>query len=336
MIAVFYDATTGQPPIDPELRVALDISEDARLIQRSLQSLGEEVVLVELEDDVLKSLKHLQSLQPDLIFNLCEGYGEDSSMESRIAASLELLALRFTGAGSKSLTICHDKAFAKKIMQAFEIPTPTYVHIPVDHDIDTCPIPFPAIIKPVHEDGSLGIEEDAVVTNHHDFRDRVQRIHRIFQQPALVEAFIEGREINLSLLGNNPYEFVNIREVKFESGYRIVSFQGKWKKSSHAYQSTPVIDDVDLDQHLREKLNTLAKHCFKVFEMADYGRIDVRLDRSGTPFVIDVNPNPCISYGSGMALAAKEEGLDYAQFIKRIVDLAKQRTRYIARARSFA
>lgn len=330
MIAVFYDATPGVQPIDPVLKVALDISPDAKSIQKCLQSAGYETALVGLEDEVLNTFTNLKDINPDLIFNLCEGKGEDSLMESRIASLLELMGFSFTGSPSRSIVMCHDKSFAKRLLSMYQIPTPPFICINPGEKIDVCPIDFPVIVKPVHEDGSLGIEDDAVVNDTSALRNRVDRVHSKYKQAALAEQYIDGRELNFSILGNDPFLFINIREVKFQKGYKIVSFQGKWKETSKAYQSTPVTNDVEINTQLRDRLIELAKKCFKVFEMHDYGRIDVRLNSSGIPYVIDVNPNPCIAPDSGMAMAAEEEGFNYAQFVEKIVDLARERNHEVA------
>ncbi|MBI1884318.1 MAG: ATP-grasp domain-containing protein [Chlamydiae bacterium] len=325
-IIILYDATPGFQ-LDPEAKKALDVFRDVEKIGCILKKQGFQIQTLGLDFPIIRKIQELVNTDVDLVFNLCEGLGDESAYEIHVASLLELMKVPFTGSGSLSLAFCHNKAIAKALLNMHGMPTPNYILVEAGDPISKQGLEYPLIVKPVHEDGSFGIDEDSVV--HHDgpLKKKVSFIHEFFRQPAIVEEFIDGREFNVSILGNDPLEMVKVREICFSSRYepRIVSFDAKWKKSSRAFRATRPCRVEDLPQGVKEKMIQVAIRCHEIFKMKDYGRIDFRLGKSEIPYVIDLNPNPCISADSGMALAAVEDGILYEELIGKIASLALSR-----------
>lgn len=336
-IAIIYDATPGAQK-DPEVNLALGILKDVQDIARILENQGFEVEIVGFHFPVLWPVSSLLKAKVDLIFNLCEGLGEDSTAEIYVASLIEALGLPFTGTDAMGLALCHNKDIAKGIMAYHGIPTPKHILIDVGNKIRRNGLEFPLIVKPVHEDGSFGIDADSVVTKDQDLRKKVSWIHKTFHQAAIVEEFIDGREFNVSILGNDPFEFVQVREIQFEESYqpRIVSFKSKWKRSSTAYHATKSCEAGPLSEDIHTEIAKYAIQCFRHFKMRDYARIDFRLGKSCVPYVIDINPNPCISRDSGMVMAAVQNGYTYESLIGKIAKFALSRLKSLEGAKTGA
>jgi D-alanine-D-alanine ligase len=242
---------------------------------------------------------------------------------------MEKEGIAFTGSGSLALSLALHKHKAKEILRARTVPTPEAVLISrADEPVD---LPFPLIVKPSREDASVGIYSESVVTTQKTCAERVAHVITQYRQPALVERYIEGREIYVSLLGraDGPPETLPFFEIDFSDlppdRPRIVSFEGKWVESSVEFAGTkPVL--CDLPANLRDTVAAAARGAFDALELRDYGRVDIRLHADGTPYVIDVNPNCDLSHeAGGFARAARAAGLTYDDVVLRILDLALAR-----------
>lgn len=325
-IVVIYDATPGAQ-VDPEVKSALGITRDVHDVERILKNKGFETETIGFNFPVLRCIESLLSAKADVVFNLCEGLGDDSAAEIYVASLLELLKIPFTGSGSISLSLCHDKGIAKRLLNSSGIPTPKHIVVEPGNLIHRNGLEFPLIVKPIHEDGSFGIEDDSVVHSDKALKTKASWIHQAFHQGAMIEEFIDGREFNVSILGNIDYDFVQLREIQFSPSFEphIVSFNAKWKKSSLAYQSTLPIEHALLNENIKHQMLEYAMKCYELFKIRDYGRIDFRLGGSGVPYCIDINPNPCISRDSGMVKAASQQGMTYEDLIGKITSFALER-----------
>lgn len=326
-VAVIYDATSASQA-DSDLQEALDIREEAEEITDRLKSSGFEACLVGIDIPIFNSFQKLVKVKPDLVFNLCEGLGDDSTFEIYMASFLEAMKIPFTGTGPLGLGLCRDKFVTKGLLNLHRIPTPKCILIEVNQKIVRNGLEYPLIVKPVHEDGSFGIDEHSVVWEDRSLRAKVSAIHDKFNQAAMVEEYIDGREFNVSILGNDPFIFVQIREIRFASSCepKIVSYQAKWEKESEVYQGTVSVKAEHLRSAIRKEIMESAIRCFKIFNLRDYARVDFRLGESRIPYVIDINPNPCLSKDSGMSMAAQENGLEYGKLIGKIASLGLSRS----------
>jgi len=302
-----------------------EVLETSHAVKSALEKKGHIAVLERLKPRELRKLKS----KYDLIFNLAEGIGGDPLKEPKIAKVFEKAELPFTGAGSKALALCLNKAKAKKVLADNGIPTPKYQLIRKLPAKVSKKLSFPLIIKPVHEDGSIGINSDSVVNNEEEFNRKVQEMLEVYKQPALVEEYIDGREINVALISNGEkLQALPLSEIIFEfpEGVpKIVSFEAKWVDDSLLNKKSIGKCPADVPEQVKERIIELAKKAFLAMGCSDYGRVDFRL-RGDELYVLEVNPNPCINpNGAGFIRSAVAAGYDYDGIINKIVEIASER-----------
>ena len=302
---------------------------DREEIFEALEKLGHMPSHVEL-DGRPASLNALAKCDVDLIFNLTESWDGDDTKEMNVVAYLDLLGFRYTGAGPHSIFMSQDKAIAKKIFAFHGIKTPFFATSYRGRTEHAHDVSFPLIVKPAWEDGSIGIDEGAVVKNVKEMMERVQYIQDEFDSPALIEEYIEGREIYAGILGN--YEnaqvlpLVELDLSKLPEGTpKIATYDVKFEKNSEAYKLTKSCVVENLDEATKKKLSDTALAAYRALKLRDYGRIDMRLAPDGEVYVIEANPNPWLASRQEFAMAAKASGLSYTDLIGHIVDLAMSR-----------
>lgn len=302
---------------------------DREEIFEALEKLGHEPSYHVL-DGRPQSLFGLAKSGADLIFNLTESYAGDDTKEMHVTAFLDLLEIPYTGAGPHAHILAQDKTIAKKMFAFYEIQSPYFAIAyrgNIDHAHD---ISFPLIVKPTSEDGSIGIDAAAVVTSVKELMERISYIQTEFNSPALIEEYIEGREIYASILGSydNPraLPLVELDLSRLPKGTpRIASQDVKFFRDTEAYKLTKSAIAENLDEETAARLSDIAVKAYRAVKLRDYGRIDMRLSESGEVYVIEANPNPWLSSGQEFAMAARKSGLSYTQMIAEIVDLAMAR-----------
>jgi D-alanine-D-alanine ligase len=311
--------------------------EDREEIFEALTKLGHEPFYYVLDGRV-QSLHGLAKCGADLVFNLTESYAGDDTKEMNVAAYLDLIGLAYTGAGPHAHFLAQDKATAKKMFAFHGIRTPYFATAyrgNIDHAHD---VKFPLIVKPQLEDGSIGIDAQAVVSSVKELMERVEYVQNEFDSPALIEEYIEGREIYAAILGS--YErtevlpLVELDLSQLPAGIpRIASRDVKFETDSEAYKLTKSKIADDLDAPTTQKLSETALAAYRAVKLRDYGRIDMRLTPEGEVYVIEANPNPWLSSKHEFAMAAKKSGRSYAQLISTIVEMAleRQRTQSLAK-----
>ncbi|HEY4306391.1 MAG TPA: ATP-grasp domain-containing protein [Gemmatimonadaceae bacterium] len=313
------------PPVDPVIGQ----------LTEALNGLTHEVaaVVVDRDGDVAATVAALRETKPDLVFNIAESFGGKSALESNVAGLLNLLDLRYTGSSPAGLLLAGDKSLTKKVLLAHGIQTPqsaTVFRGALDLAGD---LKFPVIVKPPQEDASLGISASSVV---HEIKELFERIHALqteYQQPVLVEQFIEGREFYVGVLGNARAEALPVIEMDF-SGFpedkpKIASWEAKWgddgEGSGAEYAGTRSIFPDNVDETLVERMQKVAMDAFHALRLRDYGRIDLRVSPAGEIYVIEVNPNCYLERESEFARAAQRHGLEYGALIERLIELASAR-----------
>jgi D-alanine-D-alanine ligase len=322
----WWDEDEGQ--VEGERPKKKSPDEDVQEVYEALKKAGHNPVFVRL-DGTRESLIELARSQTDLLFNLVESFGGDDSQDTNIAGYLELLGRRFTGAGSSGSYLAQDKNLAKKIFTFHGIHTPYFTTVyrgRIEHSHD---IQFPVIVKPAREDGSIGIQFGAVCTSIKELMERIDYIHAEFDSPALIEEYIEGRELYVGVLGNEkpqPLPIVEMDLSKLPEGTpKIAGSEVKWEEDTEAYKATKAILPEDLDEATVTKLQETAVQAFTALQLRDYGRIDFRLATDGTIHVLEVNPNPYLLASAEFAMAAKQSGRSYHELIAEIVDSAMGR-----------
>ena len=298
---------------------------DVQEVYEALKKNGHNPVYVRL-DGTRESLIDLARSQTDILFNLVESFAGDDSQDTNIAGYLELLDRRFTGAGSSGLYLAQDKNLAKKIFTFHGIHTPYFTTVyrgRIEHSHD---IQFPVIVKPAREDGSIGIQFGAVCTSIKELMERIDYIQAEFDSPALIEEYIEGRELYVGVLGNEKPQALPVVELDLsqlpEGTPKIAGSEVKWEEDTQAYKATKPFFPEDLDEATVTRLQETAVQAFTALQLRDYGRIDFRLASDGAIHVLEVNPNPYLLSSAEFSLAAKQSGRSYHELIAEIVDAA--------------
>lgn len=334
-IGVLYDYwwDDDEEPVEGERPRKKSPDEDVRAVYEALRKSGHSPIYVRL-DGTRDSLIDLARSQSDLIFNLTESFAGDDGQDTNIAGYLELLGRRFTGAGSTGLYLAQDKALAKKVFAFHGIHTPYFSTVyrgRMEHSHD---IKFPVIVKPAREDGSIGIQFGAVCGSIKELMERIDYIHAEFDTPALIEEYIEGRELYVAVLGNEKPEALPVVELDLsklpEGTPKIAGTEVKWEEDTQAYKATKPFFPDDLSEEVTKKLHDTAVQAFSALQLRDYGRVDFRLAPDGTVHVLEVNPNPYLMPTAEFSMAAKKSGRSYIETIGKIAELAV--ARYAAEA----
>jgi D-alanine-D-alanine ligase len=286
---------------------------------------GFEVILAPVHTDVVEPLRGLDPRE-HLVFNWCEGLDGEPNAYYKIPPVLEELGFAYTGADAWSLEATTDKSVAKTYLLQNRVSTPTsQVFSRAEHDGWER---YPALVKPTFEHCSFGITPEAVVDTPQQLEQRVEYVLDTWHQPALVEDFIDGPEINASIWGNGRLSVLPLSMLDFAafSDYhqRLVSYDAKWEPGTEAFQLNPVICPVELEPALKARVERTAKGAYRALRLRDYGRIDMRI-RDGIPYVLDVNSNPDLTIDAGFARSARAAGYDYSQGVSRILELAAER-----------
>ncbi len=301
---------------------------DIEAITDALNDLGHEPSTMAI-DGRPQTLTTLARSNSDLYFNLVESYAGDDAKEMHFAAFLDLVGKKYTGAGPHGSFLAMDKAIAKKLIRYHDLYTPYSVVMNkgrVEHAQD---INFPVIVKPAAEDASKGIEAASVVNSLKDLFERIAYVHDEFDSPALIEEYIEGREIYAAILGNDRPEALPLIELdlsKLPDGMpRIAGYEVKFDTTTEAYKKTKSAPAKDMDEELVTRIHETALTAFRVLKLRDYGRVDLRVTDTGKIYVIEANPNPWLDPAAEFTMAAKESGRSYKQLIGEIMDLALAR-----------
>lgn len=314
----------------------LGVLEEMEDIKAALQTLGYKPSLMNVDGDTFRLIDFLRNERPDLIFNLVECVENEAMQEMNVAGLYELLRIPYTGAGALTLGIALNKPLVKQILLYHGIKTPGYqVFRPGEKVTLNGHLAFPLIVKPSREDASVGIDNESVVTSVGDLRRRVRYIHDEFDQPALVEQYIEGRELNVAIIGNKKPQALPISEIDFsgltQDMHKIVSYEAKWMHGTVAYEGTNGVCPADLPPVLEARIKEIALRCYKIIGCRDYARVDFRITPDGEPFVLEVNPNPDISDDAGFARSARTQGYTFPEIVGKIVECALERYQRSAR-----
>jgi len=289
-------------------------------IRDALAALGFEPVVLEFAGDPSSWLASLREGGFDVVFNLCEGLGGQGSEEALPASAVELLGLPMTGARAFTLGLCSRKDLVNAHLRAQGIAVP-------DWAVARRGAPlvwrrYPAIVKPVAEDASLGIDAGSVVHSRAELEAACARGHGTWER-LLVQRFVDGREINVAIVGDRvlPHSEIDFALLPRELP-RVVTYAAKWETGSVYDRGTaPRLLGAD-EARLSARLARVAQAAWAAVEGSGYARIDLRLGERGRLYVIDVNPNADLSPGAGLARQAAAAGWSYQELIARILDLA--------------
>jgi D-alanine-D-alanine ligase len=324
-VAVIYN----QPESDRyqaigESKAEMGVLDEVKAASRALGELKYPYDLVPLQPPLESVKKQLRTLEADVILNLFEGFDGRPETEAKVARILEHRNIPFTGCPARALTLALDKARTKTMFQNSGIPTAKF-QILCPENITTFHLSFPCIVKPLGEDASHGISEESVVDDFSALENQVRKVCSLFGGSALVEEYLAGREFNTSVLGNLRLSVLAISEIVYTlppDKPRLLTFSSKWDEDSLYYKNTKAVCPAEISLEQQNKIQKIAKKVFRLLGCRGYARVDFRQDNAGILKVLEVNPNPDITPGAGVALQVAAAGMTYSQFIKRIIRLA--------------
>jgi D-alanine-D-alanine ligase len=295
-------------------------------VKQALTALGHEVRVVGVYDDLAPVRKTIEEWQPQIAFNLIEDFAGVSAFDYYMVSYLAMMKIPYTGCNPRGLLLARDKALSKKLLAFHRIAVPEFTVFPCGRPVRPArAMRYPVIVKSLTEEGSVGIAQASYVENAEQLRERVTLIHEKFQGDAIAEQYIDGRELYVTVLGNNQLKVLPIRELAFhdtsEGRPRLATYKVKWDPK---YRSRWGIDyrfATDLPNGMAERIAALCKRIYRILDLSGYARIDLRLTPAGELYVLEANPNPGIARDEDSTLSAKKAGIGYRDFIQFLVRL---------------
>jgi len=327
-VTVLVDATEITKD-NPNFEVRPEVPTTEYHVITALRNLGHEVSVLGAVSDIGTIVKTLAERKPDLVFNLTEAFEGDRRLDKNIAALLEMVGVPFTGTGVAGLMLCRDKRLCKELLSLHKIRVPRFFSLPQDRKIRIAKtVRYPLVVKPALEDSSEGISNASLVSNVAELQERARFMHERWQQPAIAEEYIEGRELYVGILGNKRLSVLPPRECSFEfdgsAGPQLATYRVKWNEQYRKKWNIKFVF-AELDPATTRNVGHICKKVYRVLQLRDYGRIDLRLTHDNKVVILEANPNPDLAYGEEVAEAAEYSGLAYEELIDRILHLALRR-----------
>ncbi len=296
-------------------------------VEKALHQLGYITEIIPLVMPLEQAFTKLSGINADIVFNLFEGFSGFPETEAEICKKLESLKLRHTGSPSSALELALDKAATKVVLQKKDIRTPDF-QLLNEASLPCFSLNFPCIVKPNADDASHSLTVKSVVDDYDSLREMVSEVSRTYGKKALVEEYIDGREFNITVMGNNILIPLPISEICFslpEGMPKVLTYEAKWQTDSIYYKKTPPQCPANINAIKKREIIEAALGAYAITECCGYARVDIRMDESGDIYVIEVNPNPDISPDAGTSIQAQANGMTYNDFIEKIVLLAMER-----------
>jgi D-alanine-D-alanine ligase len=292
----------------------------------TLCNLGHEVRVIGVGDRLTELREAIHGWRPDVVFNLLEEFSGIVNYDHYVVAYLELMRQPYTGCNPRGMMLSRDKVLTKQVLASHRIPTPRFQLFPCGLRFrEPRRLDFPLFVKSATDDASLGISQASVVEDMAKLRERVEFIHDQMQSDALVEEYIDGRELYVGVLGNDRLMTLPVWEMNFgrlpEVQSRIATRKVKWDRRYQERHGISTGPAVDLAPEEFARLARLAKRIFRALYMSGYARMDLRMRADGSVFVLEANANPNLTYGEDFAESAETSGIDYKALLNRIVNL---------------
>jgi D-alanine-D-alanine ligase len=327
-IALIYNGSKGTTPELPEDRASTaDLRQMIRLIARTLKRLGHTVTILPLVNDLFAFQRRLRRLKPDVVFNQYEDFQHGALYDMWLVALVRMMGFPVTGASALALGLSHYKFTVLSLLSGVGIPIPPNTTLlETVRAIDHHKWQFPIIVQPTQEHAGIGLDRDSVVHSKKGLRLKVRDILRTYKQPALAQRFLSGREFNVGIIGGRRMRVLPLAEVRYSDFPPevppIMSYAAKWLETTLEYKQTSVLCPADVGPELATRITHVALDAFRAVGGWGYGRVDVRLDETGAPYVLDVNCNACLDEGMGLARSADKAGIAYPQLLQIILRAA--------------
>ncbi len=320
------NALDFEPEYDIRVTTVLD---EYRAVASALRREGYRARLYNVREDLGRLERLLRRNPPDVIFNLVEHFHDDAELEPAVAALFDLHEVAYTGATPFALSLCHKKGLTKQVLVQNGVPTPRFVSVDEPRLPRRPKLKFPLIVKPAREDASSGVERESVVHDEKQLQDRLQYVYDEYGIPILVEEFIEGEELHVPILGNDPPQILPPIAWDFSElpeGYpHIITFAAKWNPLSEAYHRVHSVCPPDLPKRILRKVEKVSLQAYEVTGCRDYARLDVRIGDDGNAYVLEINPNPDLTEGVSFMESAEVAEYTFGETLAMIVDMALER-----------
>jgi D-alanine-D-alanine ligase len=309
-IAILFDGASALGKTPDML-----ILEAVEAVERIFADDGHEVVRIPVNPDA-RWMERVRKAKLDLAFNLCESVDGVAALEPAVISALELMGLAYTGSSAATTTLCLRKHLVNTMLDRAGLPVPRWAI--VRRDSHRPIVGFPAICKPAAEDASVGIEQRSVVRTARALAERVDAMHELWDE-VIVQRFIDGREVNVGIVGDRVLPIAEVDFTSMPRGlWRIVSYRSKWVTGSDEDLGAAPHCPANLGDQLTAEIESIALAAWRAVGGTGYGRVDMRIDRGGRPWILEVNANPDVSPGAGLANMALAAGIDYPALVRLI------------------
>jgi D-alanine-D-alanine ligase len=327
-IAVVYNSYTENTPELPEDRGGTaDLRSQIRHIARILRKLGHTVTILPLAHDLFQFQRKLLRIEPHVVFNLYDDVVHGAIYESMLAALMRMLGFSITGSPALALGLTRYKYMSASLLAGAGVPVPPHTAIlETVGKVDQYKWTFPMFVQPSQEHAGVGVDRTSVVHSKTSLKIKVREILRTYNQPALAQRFLPGREFNVGIIGGNRLRVLPLAEVDYTALPSdippIMSYAAKWIETSVEYQKTRVTCPAQVEPEVGQRISQVALNAFRAVGGRGYGRVDIRLDEASQPFVLEVNCNPCLDEGMALARSAEKANISYPQLLQLILRAA--------------
>ena len=295
-------------------------------VVNTLRDLGHEVMPLGVSDDLGDIRRAIKNWQPHLAFNLLEEFHGVGVYDHHVVSYLELMKQHYTGCNPRGLLLASDKPLAKKVLAYHRIRTPRFHVFPRGKKPKRpANLDFPLLVKSVSEDASLGITQSSVVHDEEKMLERIAFVHDELETDAMVERYIDGRELYVGVMGNRRLTVLPVWEMVFrnapEGMPQIATARVKWDIQYQQKLGIETLEAEDLEPAIESKIKSTCKRIYKALSMSGYARMDLRLSDDGEVYVLEANPNPNLSFGEDFAESAEKIGISYEQLLQKIMTL---------------
>lgn len=332
-VAILYNLDDGISRGDPHDLLAIQYTvHTTQYLYDALNAQGYQTVKIAVQDSLEELVHKLSAFSPEntFIFDNCDGFNGNNLAAVRVIRLVEELGFLHTGINADGIKLCTDKSHTKQRLVDYGIPTPSYQVF--HHPMGEITLDYPLIIKPIAEDASMGIGLNSVVTQPVALYEGIQRIIMKYEQPALVEEFIPGRELAVAMWGNGQVEILPIAEQDYsfidDPLQRLLTFEAKWEPESFYYKNIISRCPAPLSSDEEMRIHQVAVDTYRALGLRDFGRVDVRYDND-VPYVIDVNELPDLSPESGFWISARSAGYQYPEMVESILQHALKREGWV-------
>ncbi|MFI5177368.1 MAG: ATP-grasp domain-containing protein [Vicinamibacterales bacterium] len=291
--------------------------------------LGHDVHVLGVKDDLAGIRRGNDEFKPHIAFNMLEAFHEVGTFDQNVVAYLELIRLSYTGCNPRGMLLARDKALSKKLLHYHRIPVPEFTVVPRGRRARLPKrLTFPMMVKSLTQDASIGIAQASVVDEPGKLAERVQFIHDSIHTDAIVEQYIEGRELYCGVIGNQRLQILPVWEMTFakmpEGQHRIATERVKWNPKYQEKMGVATGEAKDLPEGAADRIQKVVRRVYRTLQLSGYARVDLRLDDQGRVYVLEANPNPQIARTEDFAASAAAAGLSYPLLLQRILTTGLQ------------